>query len=66
MSFDRDVRDAIATLIEHLPEGEKGLHYYRTFKEDTEQSCLVVIAFDNHKVLKLMEMVGLLEERDVS
>ncbi len=55
------VRDAIATLLEHLPEGP-GVGFFRTRIDATEQSCLVVLAFDSHDIAEVVERLGIAED----
>ena len=55
---NQDVRDAIATLIENLPDG-KGLGFYTSRMESTEQSCLVVIAIDPGDIAQVIERLGI-------
>lgn len=57
---NQDVRDAIATLIENLPEGQ-GLGFYTSRMESTEQSCLVVIAIAPIDIAQVMERLGIAE-----
>jgi len=60
-SDNQDVRDAIATLLDHLPEGP-GLGFFRTRIDATEQSCLVVLAFDPLDIAEVVERLGITEE----
>ena len=55
---NKDVRDAIATLIENLPDGT-GLGFYTSRKESTEQGCLVVIAIDPTDIAQVIERLGI-------
>lgn len=59
-SDDEEVRDAIATLLDRLPEGP-GLGFFRTLIDATEQSCLVVLAFDSHDIAEVVERLGITE-----
>lgn len=54
------VRDAIATLIENLPEGE-GIGFYTSRMESTEQSCLVVVAIRPKDIAGIIERLGIAE-----
>ncbi len=55
---DQDVRDAIATLLDHLPDGP-GMGFFRTRIDATEQSCLVVLAFDAHDIAHVVTKLGI-------
>ncbi len=57
---DQEVRDAIATLLDRLPEGP-GLGFFRTRIDATEQSCLVVLAFDSYDIAEVVERLGIAE-----
>ena len=58
---NQDVRDAIATLIENLPDGE-GLGFYTSRMESTEQSCLVVIAIRPKDIASVIERLSIAEK----
>ncbi len=57
---DQEVRDAIATLLDRLPEGP-GLGFFRSRIDATEQSCLVVLAFDPRDIADVVEKLGIAE-----
>ncbi len=57
---DQEVRDAIATLLDRLPEGP-GLGFFRTRIDATEQSCLVVLAFEAHDIANVVAKLGIVE-----
>ncbi len=59
-SDNQEVRDAIATLLVHLPEGP-GLGVFRSRMDVTEQSCLVVLAFDAHDIAHVVTKLGIAE-----
>lgn len=59
-SDDQKVRDAIAMLLDRLPEGP-GLGFFRTRIDATEQSCLVVLALDAHDIAEVVERLGIAE-----
>lgn len=58
---NQEVKNAIATLLENLPEGP-GLGFFRTRIEETEQSCLVVLAFEPRDIAEVVERLGITEE----
>ncbi len=58
---NQDVRDAIATLVDNLPEGNGRLGYYKTRIGETEESCLIVIALHPRDIAKMIERLGLSE-----
>jgi len=57
-SNDQEVRDAIATLLDRLPEGP-GLGVFRSRIDATEESCLVVLAFEARDIANLIEQLGI-------
>jgi len=59
-SDNQEVQNAIATLLDHLPEGP-GLGFFRSWIDATEQLCLVVLAFDPHDIANVVAKLGIAE-----
>ncbi len=57
-SDNEAVRGAIATLIENLP-ASRGLGFYRSRIAETEESCLIVLAFDPRDVARVITKLEL-------